>query len=655
MKKGIYCLSIGVLLFSCANPLVFQEKDVEIIKSIANEEALTINETTIVDNKIINTKVGYYIEGTSFKAYSCVLNKEAYFYNANPNSKIVEQYALNDKYLISIDGNNYDYECDSTSILNFKGFDAIFDKTINEKRYTGEIAVSSCYEIVRDSYYDLGYLVDYNSFIGEFNVGYSFSYNEELLSLELDLTNVLKKFFPLIENAKKKYEFHVGVDNQYFVEFPSSTPGGGDDKPSLETDEGLKKVSSEYIKNVYSKLQYVSNDLTFIYRCPKSGKLTYSYETSNTAILDNTGKFNAPSSDVEMELIVSLKLDDIEFEKQKFKFIAHAPATRKGILGSKENPIYQGRKKIDKVDIYFIEMHKQYGDSIYIKAGDFDMLIDAGTTQDGYFVSRMLQENMVDSKLDFLVATHAHSDHIGGMSSVLDNVKSVTYSLDYGYDRADYNTSSVVRSKMKEKSEKYSAVSDALKQNNGIIWISDDFYITILDTKQYISPGVDINGGDDNEASVTLLLTYKNHSYYFSGDLDTSGESNLVNSNQLKKVSLMKATHHGTSNGNSNKLLKVLKPEVVAISTALITRGSSSQDSKSQVHPSKDALSRFYNINAKVYCNFTMGTIHVTSTGNGSLSVEGLGLTSPYYFNGKAVSGEENKEFKDTMWARNFR
>ena len=50
-----------------------------------------------------------------------------------------------------------------------------------------------------------------------------------------------------------------------------------------------------------------------------------------------------------------------------------------------------------------------------------------------------------------------------------------------------------------------------------------------------------------------------------------------------------------------------------------------------------------------------MGTIHVNSKGNGSLSVEGLGVTSTYYINGKAITGEENVEFKNTAWANKYR
>lgn len=283
------------------------------------------------------------------------------------------------------------------------------------------------------------------------------------------------------------------------------------------------------------------------------------------------------------------------------------------------------------------------------------MLIDSGQPEDAYNVTQFLREKVTDCRLDMIINTHAHNDHIGGMNSVLNWCDNITYSLDYGYDRSDYAVSASVRNKIKAKSDKYIAVTDALNENNGTIWISNDFYINILDTNGYIEPGVDINGGDDNNASVAFILNYKNDSYYFSGDLGTTGENYLVKSEQLKDVDLMKATHHGAAKGNSNNILNVLNPEIVVVSTAQIDKGDSKNDCKDQIHPTKEALNRFYNHNSKVYCNFTMGTVNVTSKGDKKLTVKGLGVNSPYYMNGKAVSGEDNLEFKYSQFYKKYR
>lgn len=649
MKKRILILS-SLLICSCSLSNSFDFKKLEDVGSF-NE--LTIGEELYVNGENIASKTATYKKDDYFNGYACIINRNSTYYNTDQSASVVEEYNLNNLYMIKTGKNSFNYDVDSSSILAFRGFDDIFNQAIEQKKVKSSIKVLNVMEVVRDFYYDLGYIVDYSSFIDDFSLNYEFYITNDIVNLKIDMLPVMKKLFPLVEFVSKTYTFKNTFDNAMFIDYPLDD---SDDKvdETLKKEE-LKKASSDYIKNVYSKLEYVSNDINLLMYCPKSRRLTYEYISSNTSVLSNDGKFNAPINDENITLKVKLKIDDEVFEEQSFNFIAHKPITRNGILGSKENSLYQGRKKIDKVDIYFIEMHKEYGDSIYIKAGDFDMLIDAGSGNDGYYVSQMLKENMVDSTLDLVVATHAHSDHIGGMQTALSVPTKIMYALDYGYDRSDYSVSSKVRDQMIEKSEKYSAITDALNENNGIIYISDDFYITLLNTGQYISKGTDIGNGDDNSASVTFIMTYKNHSYYFSGDLDKNGESYLVSSKQLKKVNLMKATHHGSNNGNTTNVLNKLKPEMVVVSTALVNRGSTNENSKNQTHPTESALNRFNSAGAKTYCNFTMGTVHVTSSGNGNLSIEGLGVTSPYYINGNKISGEENSEFKNTAWAKYFR
>ncbi len=655
MKKSILFLST-FLLISCNFNNINQSNnsnniDVNKLEDIINSKTLTIQETTMADDVLVNTKVGMFDIQNTFKAYSFVLNKANYFYNTNLNAKNVEEFVLNDDYLIQFSNSKFTFKCDNSSILAFKGLDAFFNNMLQNNNSV--VSSSLCEALIRDTYYDLGHMVDYESFIDNFDIGYQFLTTDNNLTLEVDITNIYKKLFPLVKKVTKTYNFEKGYDESLFVDYPTNK----DDNTSSdeEKDNELKQYSSTYIKNIFTQLKYVSNDISFVNSCPKSRRLTYKYSSSRKDILEDNGTFHAPSQDENIELTISLLLDEVEFETQKYTFVAYAPIARSGTLGTKENPIYQGRKEIDKVEIYFIEMHKQYGDSIYIKAGDFDMLIDAGQQEDGTYVVNFLKEHCVDTHLDLVVTTHAHSDHIGGMTSVLNWTSGITYSLDYGYQRSSYHLSETVRESMKNKSTYYSPVTEALKVNNGIIQISDDFYITLLDTGQYLEPTEDIGNGDDNSASVTFILTYKNHSYYFSGDLDKSGENYLVNTKQLKDVDLMKASHHASNTGNSANLLNEIKPEVVAVSTALVKKGSVNEDSASQAHPNANALSRFYNANAKVYCNFTMGTIHVTSYGTGSLDVEGLGVIEPYYMSGKLVTGEENKEFKDTVWANRYR
>ena len=91
----------------------------------------------------------------------------------------------------------------------------------------------------------------------------------------------------------------------------------------------------------------------------------------------------------------------------------------------------------------------------------------------------------------------------------------------------------------------------------------------------------------------------------------------------------------------------------MVVCTALIDRGSETKNASSQYHPNGKVLSRMLNY-SKVYVNFTTGTLEVTCDGNNDMIARGMGLTSPYYLNKKAVTGEENLEFRYTKYAKQY-
>ena len=88
--------------------------------------------------------------------------------------------------------------------------------------------------------------------------------------------------------------------------------------------------------------------------------------------------------------------------------------------------------KSSPLEIYVLEMAGIYGDSIYLKQGDVDILIDAGWDTDGAYVRDFVDEYCQDDVLDLLVVTHPHGDHVGGMATALTNVETITNIIDYG-------------------------------------------------------------------------------------------------------------------------------------------------------------------------------------------------------------------------------
>ena len=190
--------------------------------------------------------------------------------------------------------------------------------------------------------------------------------------------------------------------------------------------------------------------------------------------------------DTEINLKVELYYLNELFDTENFTFLAVPKTSGTGDLGSQTNMLYKGRKEIDNVNIYFIEMHKQYGVSVYVQAGDFDMLLDAGAPEDGGYVNDFLRRHISDGRLELVVASHPHSDHMGGMNTALSTIKNITYAVDYGCIR-DYSAVSSTRARFKQ-ADKYSPVIDCVNNRNGarkVLYITNDMYVTFLNTGYY--------------------------------------------------------------------------------------------------------------------------------------------------------------------------
>ena len=309
----------------------------------------------------------------------------------------------------------------------------------------------------------------------------------------------------------------------------------------------------------------------------------------------------------------------------------------------------------------FVEMVKQYGDAIYIKCGNFDMLIDAGQSEDGANVRKVLTDNITDNTIEFLVVTHAHSDHMGGLLEAVGDYK-VNYILDFGHRRTTYSLYrqyETARNGWVSNGAKYCSAKDAVSNRNNCsstIYLTSDIHINMIDTGYYAENGVDVSSSYDfNRSSVTFILYHNNTSYYYSGDLTDEGEAKIYK--KVPNVDLMKATHHGTAGGNTTSLVNALAPKYVIISASADPSG----ESKADQHPYQEALNSFYNSaniykSKNVYFNMTMGTIKILDEGNGITSVTGSDtLLGGYKINGVSITGENGLKLHETAWFKAYR
>lgn len=229
------------------------------------------------------------------------------------------------------------------------------------------------------------------------------------------------------------------------------------------------------------------------------------------------------------------------------------------------------------------------GQSVVVRAGDRVALVDcggfgranAGDVAADYLLARGVK------KLDLLVLSHYDADHINGVPQLLKRM---------AVDRA-------VLSPMKEDDPLYSKGALLFQTANvPVELIQDDVVINAGKDKSITVYPPMVSRAKGNSQSLTVLATAGENDVLITGDMDQKVEKCLLARRDLPDIELMVAGHHGSDDSNSERLLDRVRPEVVAISAG-------SQNCYG--HPGQEALERFRNIGAEIYCTDWHGAITV--------------------------------------------
>ena len=326
----------------------------------------------------------------------------------------------------------------------------------------------------------------------------------------------------------------------------------------------------------------------------------------------------------------------------------------KVIAPNQENKTSQYVGDAGAIDINFLELGNKYtGDSTFIKAGDVDILIDAGSRQNSATtIANFVDQYCTDGKLEYVIATHAHQDHIAGfVGSNSDQGILKRYKIDTLIDFSLTNaTSQIYNNYVSLRDEKIASgdiahhytANDCIQGTNGAkkeYQLSEGVKMTILDQKFYRE-----TTDDENDYSVCALFTQGNNNYLFTGDLEKKGEASLVELNKLPECELFKGGHHGSYTANTDTLLSVIKPKTVCICCCAGT--DEYTKNPANMVPAQDAIDRM----AKYTENIFVTTV-VSDDEKGYKSMNG-NITF-YSEKGKeyAVTGSENSIIlKDTDW-----
>ena len=233
------------------------------------------------------------------------------------------------------------------------------------------------------------------------------------------------------------------------------------------------------------------------------------------------------------------------------------------------------------------------GDAVLIEApGDKTVLIDAGTGKSK--VAQQLRERGI-KKLNLVVASHPHADHIGGMAEVLKSFDVGMY-VDNGMTHTTL-TYSRTTMMVEKKGIPYRA-----GVNGRVFNIGDEVKLTVLHPRSTLLSGT---RSDLNSNSVVMRLDHKDICFLFTGDAEEPTERALL-SGGLDECDVLKVAHHGSNHSTSDSFLRAVKPRYAAISAGLKNRYK---------HPGEDTLARLSRAGVTVHRTDLEGTLTFTSDG----------------------------------------
>lgn len=249
--------------------------------------------------------------------------------------------------------------------------------------------------------------------------------------------------------------------------------------------------------------------------------------------------------------------------------------------------------------------NKFNGDTIYIKAGDTDILVDAGsrkgsaeTIKNYIFDNQSNHAYVSDGKLEYVIATHADQDHIAGFVGSNDHPgifkdESIEIETVIQFSRSD-RTSDVYY--------EYCDAVNELKANGTKVYTALECYNNINGAQRVIqvAEGIEIEilynhfyenkASDENDYSVCFMLRRGTQQFLFTGDLEGEGEKYLVINNDLGKVYFYKVGHHGSYSSSTQQLLGIIQPKlVVASCTAFYNEYRANEEN---IFPAQASVSR---------------------------------------------------------------
>ena len=246
---------------------------------------------------------------------------------------------------------------------------------------------------------------------------------------------------------------------------------------------------------------------------------------------------------------------------------------------------FKETENTNTLDITYLDVGQ--ADAILIQNEGHNMLIDAGNNEDGPLLVQYFKEQNM-TKFDYLIATHPHEDHIGGMDDIIKN----------------FDIEKIYMPNVTTTTKTFLDVLNAMEEKNitfDVPNIGQNFALghTLF---QVMYTGSDKK--NLNNSSIILKANFKNTSYLFTGDATSEVEKKILSKDI--KATVLKVGHHGSKYSTTTEFLNKVNPKYAIISVG---------KNNSYNHPNQITIDKLTKKNIEIHRTDQEGSIFLKSDG----------------------------------------
>lgn len=302
---------------------------------------------------------------------------------------------------------------------------------------------------------------------------------------------------------------------------------------------------------------------------------------ANQAVIPKTSN-SQPVSSLDSFVDEENEKQSSDFEEAEFGVAAEV-----NVFDFSESIIIKNEN--ESLTVHFIDVGQ--GNAILVESAGKYMLIDAGETDKAQIVQSYLQ-NIDVGELDYVVATHPHSDHIGGLPVILRN----------------FSVKKMFMPDVQSQTLIFEDLLFAIQDTDLGITIPEPGEKYVLGAAIFtILAPIREYGENLNNASIALRLDFHNTSFLFAGDAEIASEKDMIAGLVDLDVDVFLANHHGSDTSNSENFLRALSPQYAVISVGA---------DNTYGHPSVNVLERFQSFGIHCFRTDESGTIVAKSDGD---------------------------------------